>query len=306
MKLKDLGIRTLFAIWAIPLGWFVINSTFNFTALLPTGISQHLKPIYPVYILNLFLIVAAQVEYNNMLAHKFNNNKFFLHLFWLLPALLLNLLKKPLFDFTTTLFVLFIIVAAETFFIGKGTHRWKRVSLSLSGTVFLYLAGNALFNLQGEEFSSLWKWSFTNGTLLNANIGFVLVFTTVFLSDTMAYFTGSLLGKHHFSELSPKKTVEGAVGGLAASTLFMTLAVIFFSKEHVPVFMGPLLGLIIGFSSQVGDLFVSSMKRYFDVKDASHLIPGHGGILDRFDSIFFAVPVVHVVVSIFNQVINTL
>lgn len=303
MKLKDLGIRTLFAIWAIPISWFIVNSTFNLTTLLPASLGEHFNPVYPVYLLNLFLIVAAQFEYNNMLAHKFKENKFILYVIWIFSALILNLLKKTIFDFSSTVFILLIMIAAEAFFVGKGTHRWKRVSLSLSGTLFLYLAGTALFNLQNDSFSSLWKWSFENGSLLNANIGYVLVFTTVFLSDTMAYFTGSLFGKHHFSELSPKKTVEGSVGGLIASTLFMTLAVAFLSKSHVPILLGPILGLIIGMASQVGDLFVSSVKRYFNVKDASHLIPGHGGILDRFDSIFFAVPVVHIVVSIFNQVI---
>lgn len=302
MKLKDLRTRALFALWAIPLAWFIVNATNDLSTLIPFVDSTLVKPIYPVYILDILLIVLALKEYNSMLAHEYEKNGFWLSYLWLVPALLSFFLHRQIFPFSMQAFLLLMIVAAEVFFIGKGTDRWKRASLMFCGTMFLYLAGEGMFKLQASEYVSIWKWSFPEGTIFNSNLGFIFLCAAVFLSDTMAYFTGSLFGKHHFSTTSPKKTVEGAVGGLAASILTMTLALLFLRSETTPFILGPILGLAIGLAAQAGDLLVSSMKRYFNVKDASHLIPGHGGILDRFDSIFFAVPVLHIVITIFNQV----
>ncbi len=298
MKLKDLGIRALFALWSIPLSWVVVNSTFNIASLLHI---DGVLPFYPVHILNVSLILLALKEYNNMLSHEYEKNRFNLSFLWIIPALISSLIPGKILPFKALLFLLLVLVAAEAFFVGKGTGRWKRASLMFSGTIFLYLAGTGLFEITEPSFTSLWKWSFPDGGWLS-NIGYVFVFASVFMSDTMAYFTGSLFGKHHFSTLSPKKTVEGSLGGLIASVLTMTIGIAVFGKDGVPIFFGVILGLMIGIAAQVGDLLVSSMKRYFNVKDASQLIPGHGGILDRFDSVFFAVPVVQIVVLLFNQV----
>ncbi len=301
MKLKDLGIRALFAVWSIPLAWVIINSTFPISSLVPDTITANIRPFFPVHLLNIVLIILALKEYNNMLAHEYEKNAFDLSFVWIIPALLSSFLPEKFLPFKALLFLLLILVAAEAFFVGKGTGRWKRASLMFSGTIFLYLAGTALIEITEPGFTSLWKWSFPDGGLIS-NIGYVFVLATVFMSDTCAYFAGSLFGKHHFSSTSPKKTVEGSLGGLIASVLTMTAGVAFFGNLDVPIWFGTILGLSIGISAQIGDLLVSSMKRYFDVKDASQLIPGHGGILDRFDSVFFSVPVVHIVVLLFNQV----
>ena len=298
MKLKNLGVRALFALWSIPLGWIVVNSTFNISSVLPILGNV---PLYPVHILNIALILLAQKEYNDMLSFEYEKNRFWLSFLWIIPALLTSYIPGKLLPFKALLFLLLVIVAAEAFFVGKGTGRWKRASLMFSGTIFLYLAGTALIEITDSSFTSLWKWSFPSGGWLS-NIGYVMVLTSVFMSDTIAYFTGSLFGKHHFSTISPKKTVEGSLGGLVASVVTMTVGFAFFGKVGLPIYFGVILGLMIGIAAQVGDLLVSSMKRYFNVKDSSQLIPGHGGILDRFDSVFFAVPVVQIVVLLFNQV----
>ena len=107
----------------------------------------------------------------------------------------------------------------------------------------------------------------------------------------MAYFTGLAMGKHKLCpHLSPKKSVEGAVGGVIGSVILCLL----FGHFFVPDFKA--LCLIIGFFgsvvSQLGDLSASAFKRQMGIKDYGNLIPGHGGILDRFDSVLFTAPVV--------------
>jgi phosphatidate cytidylyltransferase len=98
-------------------------------------------------------------------------------------------------------------------------------------------------------------------------------------------------GKHHFSTISPKKTIEGSIAGLLAAVLVSSIGWYFLANPVYPRWLGLFMGIIIGVFAQVGDLLVSLIKRYFRVKDASTIIPGHGGILDRFDSVFFTAPV---------------
>lgn len=118
-----------------------------------------------------------------------------------------------------------------------------------------------------------------------------LVFLAAFGTDIMAYFTGMAIGKHKLCpHLSPKKSIEGAVGGVIGSVILCVL----FGHFFVPDFK--VLCLIIGFFgsivSQLGDLSASAFKRQMGIKDYGNLIPGHGGILDRFDSVLFTAPVV--------------
>jgi phosphatidate cytidylyltransferase len=127
--------------------------------------------------------------------------------------------------------------------------------------------------------------------------GFRFVFATlvlVWLSDTAAYFVGSLFGRRRLAlRISPGKSVEGAVGalvfcGAAGSVLALTVL------PHVltPV-SGAGMGVLASFAGQIGDLLASLLKRDAQVKDTSHLIPGHGGVLDRFDSLLLAGPVLY-------------
>ncbi len=108
----------------------------------------------------------------------------------------------------------------------------------------------------------------------------------VVASDTAALLVGSRIGRHpFFHAISPRKTVEGAVAGLVGSVVVMLIgvsAVLGISPWHALA-----LGLLVGVSSQIGDLAESQMKRIAEVKDSSNIIPGHGGMLDRLDSILF-------------------
>jgi phosphatidate cytidylyltransferase len=123
-----------------------------------------------------------------------------------------------------------------------------------------------------------------------------LIFICAWGSDTSAYCVGMMLGKHRLApKLSPKKSVEGALGGILGAALLgflYALAVNRFSDINVGLVAFSVIGAIGSLISQVGDLAASAFKRHYDVKDYGHFIPGHGGILDRFDSVIFVAPVI--------------
>ncbi|MFN2568912.1 MAG: phosphatidate cytidylyltransferase [Candidatus Dormibacteria bacterium] len=121
--------------------------------------------------------------------------------------------------------------------------------------------------------------------------------TTMFLAvaacDIAAYFAGTAFGRHRFfASISPKKTAEGAVAGLAGSSVVMCLMGPLLIGMGILAALG--LGVLIGAAAQAGDLAESALKREAQVKDSSALIPGHGGVLDRLDSLLFVGPVVYV------------
>ncbi|HUX46760.1 MAG TPA: phosphatidate cytidylyltransferase [Desulfosporosinus sp.] len=125
--------------------------------------------------------------------------------------------------------------------------------------------------------------------------GIEWTFLTIFLvwaTDTGAYLIGRQFGRHLLApQVSPKKTVEGSLGGLLFS---VTVALMFWRLVGGATWiMYIIVGVIIGISAQIGDLFESALKRSAGVKDSGKLIPGHGGILDRFDSLIFALPLVY-------------
>jgi len=115
----------------------------------------------------------------------------------------------------------------------------------------------------------------------------ILVMACTMLSDTFAYFVGRAMGRHRMApRISPNKSVEGAIGGLVGAVVAALVVKIY--SPWLPAMEAVILGLIIGVVGQWGDLFESAFKRDFRVKDSGRILPGHGGILDRFDSILFA------------------
>lgn len=127
----------------------------------------------------------------------------------------------------------------------------------------------------------------------------IYLFIITVITDTFALFTGMLIGKHKLApEISPKKTIEGAVGGTLMATIIATLFYITVIDKAIPLVFVILITALLSGVGQLGDLAFSAIKRYYGQKDFSNLIPGHGGILDRFDSLVFVVLVFILVLGI--------
>ena len=130
--------------------------------------------------------------------------------------------------------------------------------------------------------------------LVNAKVGGQFLVWLIFIgswgADTLAYYSGKYLGKKKLCpDVSPKKTIAGAIGGLLGSTIGCGIFGIVVASyvPEVQIIHFFLIGALCGIMGQFGDLVASSVKRYVGIKDYSNLIPGHGGVLDRFDSILF-------------------
>ena len=112
-------------------------------------------------------------------------------------------------------------------------------------------------------------------------------------TDTFAYWIGSKFGKHKFTKISPKKSIEGSIGGIVGAVvvaLIYTYCINRFGNMEFPLLAVVGITVLLSILSQIGDLAASSIKRYVGIKDFSKLIPGHGGMLDRVDSILFIAP----------------
>ena len=176
-------------------------------------------------------------------------------------------------DFRVVAFMIFAFLSPMVFI-----HDFKRYNLNDA----LFLIGSVLFI--GSSFNLL---------IICRNydimyIIYLLLITT--LTDTFALFTGMLIGKHTLCPtVSPKKTIEGLLGGTLVGTFVATAFYITVIDSSMSLAFVTIITMLLSLVGQLGDLVFSSIKRYYDKKDFSNLIPEHGGILDRFDSLIFVV-----------------
>ena len=129
----------------------------------------------------------------------------------------------------------------------------------------------------------------------------ILALGAAWLSDTAAYFVGTFLGKHKLApKVSPKKTIEGTVGGIVISTGLLLLAGVLYQNAigvDVNLLLVGIIAPLLSVLGMLGDLTTSAIKREYGVKDFGNIMPGHGGILDRFDSVLLTLPGVYVVTT---------
>ena len=164
----------------------------------------------------------------------------------------------------------------------------KHISYSALGILYISVSWTLMINIRSIE--GLW----ISGTGQTFEIGWIIpliIIFSIWINDTMAYITGSLIGKTPFSKVSPKKTIEGTIGGAVLCVAVMG-GIAYAMQLHVLQ-----ICIIAGISAVMGtagDLLESKLKRMADVKDSGHIMPGHGGFLDRFDSMLLATPFVWV------------
>lgn len=172
----------------------------------------------------------------------------------------------------TILVSLLVIIAKKNIDLGG-------VALTMFGILYIPFLLFHIYFLDGTDF--IW-----------------LVFIIAFGTDTFAYIAGNLFGKHKLCpNLSPKKTVEGAIGGIIGSMILTLIYSIY--MELGPIWQFLILSVVVSVMSQLGDLFASKIKRISGIKDYGFIMPGHGGVLDRFDSIIVCAPLVYYYVHYF-------
>lgn len=222
---------------------------------------------------------------------------------------------------TTAIF--FVIVMLAGLFI----NWWSFVILFFIITVGCLIEFNKILNILKPDNSSKFRiysipyiiWPFccmiglgTIGTIVKAFripavpaysplIPCTIVFS-IWINDTMAYLVGSFIGKTPFSKISPKKTWEGTIGGAILCVLIITGLSRFLNiSMHIPAYHFMIISMICAVFGTIGDLIESKMKRMAGIKDSGNILPGHGGFLDRFDSLLIAVPFVWLYVTLFTE-----
>ena len=188
------------------------------------------------------------------------------------PFKLFNLLSLGIFAAILVMFTLAVL-----------SNNWFNIvdlSLTIMGIAYVPLLFSFIILTRNFENGSYYIW---------------LIFIGAWATDTFAYLFGRAIGKKKFLAISPNKTIEGAIGGIAGCVVLLLLygTYLNYMSINIRIYHFLILGLLCGAISQLGDLAASLVKRYTGIKDYGHVMPGHGGVLDRFDSILFTAPVVY-------------
>ena len=207
-----------------------------------------------------------------------------------ISCVLISLLHVIPKEFIVKTFCFYVIlVIAEMFLLillSKMKIGIKDVAISFWGMMYIifFLAFiPLLYGLEGGKFL----------------IWYILI--SAWGTDTFAYFTGIKFGKHKFSKISPKKSIEGCIGGIIGATVLMFVFTIFVNKYtniNMPYWYIIIMGIILSVLSQIGDFSASAIKRTVGIKDFGKIFPGHGGMLDRIDSIIFIAPFTYFLITL--------
>lgn len=170
-----------------------------------------------------------------------------------------------------------------------------QVSITIAGAAYIGFGLGAFFGIR-EIFYDL------NGSSTNSAFFLIMLLASIWICDSAAYFIGRAFGKHKIAKLiSPNKSWEGGIAGLIAAIAAWLIARSYIGGfEQVSLSTAIAMGIIAGAFGQIGDFAESMLKRDAGVKDSSTLIPGHGGVLDRIDSILFVAPLVYLYLQIFG------
>lgn len=265
-----LGKRILTALIGIPIAVYIIN---------------YGQWLFAVSILVLSLL--AWHEYYTMLKNKditvYYILGFVLNTLIAGCAWLGNYHELVMVMFMSTLFALIKMVTSGTKFTVTDA------AFSVLGISYIGVSFAHLLLLRYTDSS---QYILTSFGQLSAGAAYLwLAFIGTWASDTFAYFVGTYFGRRKLCPtISPGKTIEGATGGLIGSIIAIILLGSIFKLS---ILHSGIMGLLVGIAAPIGDLVESAIKRFAGVKDSGRILPGHGGILDRFDSILFAVPAIY-------------
>ena len=159
----------------------------------------------------------------------------------------------------------------------KGSFRIPNMAYTIAGLIYISLPLGLMVDMRN-------RWD-ENYYQLSMTVPLLIIFS-LWINDTMAYIVGSIIGKHPLSSISPKKTWEGTIGGIILTIVVISL--IAYYTGRLQVTHAALMSAIAAITGTIGDLSESKLKRMAGVKDSGSIMPGHGGFLDRFDSLLFA------------------
>jgi phosphatidate cytidylyltransferase len=180
-----------------------------------------------------------------------------------------------------------IIVLADVF---SKKFNLQNIAISVVGLIYIPMGLSLFYQIRSLPTSTYYQ---------NANLYIpLLIIVSVWVNDTMAYLVGSMIGRHPLSSISPNKTWEGTIGGIILAVLLVSKSTQYFLPDLSVSFVF-MVCLIAAIAGNYGDLMESKLKRMAGVKDSGAMMPGHGGFLDRFDSILLATPFVWLLLQIF-------
>lgn len=244
---------------------------------------------YVVDILLAGIALLAMQEYFNAIQKKCKPVRWLGYISCIFIALIHIILEHTSRDIVNKILLLIVpmlmLISFSQIIITNMKTNFKDIAYTVFGILYIITCISFISLIRGAE----------NGIIL---IWYAII--AAWGTDTFAYLIGKKFGKHKFSQVSPKKSIEGCIAGIVGAVVIVILYTIamnsIYNLQYSYISM-MVITVILSVIGQVGDFAASSIKRYVDVKDYSNLIPGHGGMLDRIDSLMFLAPFAYVFFS---------
>lgn len=243
------------------------------------------------FIFTLLISLTAYYEFVLLAKNKGANANLWFGIFSIIIFLINSYFT--LLDFYSILLLIVVIISLIELYRNNGSAILN-IGATLLGIMYIGLFSTALLSIR-EFYPRIGEIYFRGGFVI------ISVFAAIWICDSAAYYGGTALGKHKlFPRVSPNKSWEGAIFGFVFAVITMVLAkiiVLNFLSWGTAI----AIGIIVGLFGQIGDLIESLIKRDANVKDSSSIIPGHGGIFDRFDSLLFTAPIILLYLRYFGR-----
>ena len=236
-------------------------------------------------------LISAMAVFEVLNAIGLSKNKRMTLIAVLLPVALMAasyISKENSTEYFSSVIFLFAAIFMIMMLFSKGRYNFTDTAL--------YIAVSTVFALSFLHVSMVRR-------LGNGNLDVLVILIGSWITDTCAYFSGYFFGKHKLApEISPKKTIEGSIGGIIGVMIIIVAYAIIagnIMNMSVNIYSAVVVGIVAGIVSQFGDLCASIIKREHSVKDFGNIMPGHGGVMDRFDSLLFVAPAVYYILKFF-------